>query len=63
MIRSKNPNRFFGVNPAAIPNQGRQLVPWSKELPRDWRSALAANAADDAEAVEMAESEGDYQGN
>ena len=46
MIRSKNPNRFFGVNPAAIPNQGRQLVP-----------------ADDAEAVEMAESEGDYQGN
>lgn len=40
MLKSKNPNRFFNVNPQAIPNQGRNLDGFSKELPKNWRAAL-----------------------
>ena len=49
MLRSDKPNRFFGVNPAGIPNQGRQLTPWSREIPKDWRSALGVDAPDPSE--------------
>ena len=49
MLRSDKPNRFFGVNPASIPNQGRQLTPWSRELPKDWRAALGLEAEESGE--------------
>lgn len=40
MLKSRNPNRFFNVNPQAVPNQGRNLDGFSKELPKNWRAAL-----------------------
>ena len=55
MLRSDKPNRFFGVNPAGIPSQGRQLTPWSREIPKDWRSALGVDGPDPSETSDDAE--------
>ncbi|MCB0880773.1 MAG: hypothetical protein KDC33_00940 [Thermoleophilia bacterium] len=58
MVDTRFPNRWFASNPQAIPNHGKQLHPWSDDLPKDWRSALqehehkpepVADAADDQE--------------
>lgn len=54
MLRSKQPNRFFGVNPQGISNQGKREEPFSRELPKDWRSALGLEA-EDPSAPEVAE--------
>ncbi|HWH15934.1 MAG TPA: hypothetical protein VNT51_14430 [Miltoncostaeaceae bacterium] len=43
MVESRHPNRWFGSNPQAIPNQGRRLSTWSREVPKDWRVALGAD--------------------
>ncbi len=40
MPETRYPNRWFGSNPQAIPNHGKQLYPWSRDVPKDWRSAL-----------------------
>ncbi len=40
MVDSRFPNRWFGSNPQAIPNHGKKLTEWERELPKDWRSAL-----------------------
>jgi len=40
VLRSRRPNRFFGVNPQGMANQGAKEGSWSREVPRDWRSAL-----------------------
>lgn len=53
-MKSKRPNRFFGVNPQGISNQGKREEPFSHELPKDWRSALGLEA-DAASAPEVAE--------
>ena len=51
MLRSKQPNRFFGVNPQGMPNQGAREGAWSRDVPKDWRSALGLEPeADDAPA-------------
>ncbi|MFN8109304.1 MAG: hypothetical protein U0Y82_05590 [Thermoleophilia bacterium] len=55
MIESQHPNRWFGSNPQAIPNHGRKLSPWHRELHKDWRAALDLDghlAAEDAAAAE-----------
>jgi len=43
MVESRYPNRWFGSNPQAIPNQGRKLSTWTREVPKDWRVALGAD--------------------
>ncbi len=48
MVDSRYPNRWFGSNPQAIPNHGKQLTPFDKELPKDWRSALGLPADGEA---------------
>jgi len=40
MIDTRFPNRWFGSNPQAITSQGKKLSAFSRELPKDWRSAL-----------------------
>lgn len=50
MLRSKQPNRFFGVNPQGMPSQGRREGAWSRDVPKDWRTALGLGA--DAPGVE-----------
>jgi hypothetical protein len=55
MVESRYPNRFFGSNPQAMTGSGRQLTPFHKELPKDWRSALGAAAQDEADAKEAAQ--------
>ena len=55
MIDSRSPNRWFGSNPQAIPNQGKKLSAFDRELPKDWRAALgldedAATGAEQAAA-------------
>ena len=40
-MKSAHPNRFFGMNPVGVPNNGAKDVKWSHELPKDWRSAVA----------------------
>lgn len=56
MVDTRYPNRWFGSNPQAIPNHGKQLHPWGDDVPKDWRSALkeplpepVADAPDDQE--------------
>lgn len=59
MVDTRFPNRWFGSNPQAIPNHGKQLHPWSKELPKDWRSAFDTPSEDDvADAPDNAELDG-----
>lgn len=58
MLRSKHPNRFFGLNPQGIPNQGRKLGTWSRDLPKDWRSAIGADG-EDTSTVDADETAGD----
>lgn len=43
MVETRFPNRWFGSNPQAISNHGKKLSGFSKELPKDWRSALEAD--------------------
>lgn len=50
MVESRYPNRWFGSNPQAIPNHGKKLSPWERELPKDWRSALGLEAEESATA-------------
>jgi len=33
-------SQFFGTNPASRPPSGPKEGGWSRELPKDWRSAL-----------------------
>jgi len=56
-MQSKNPNRFFGLNPVGVPNNGRKDVEWNHDLPKTWRDAVteaplhsgfAAEAVDEA---------------
>ncbi|MCC6831239.1 MAG: hypothetical protein IT200_07820 [Thermoleophilia bacterium] len=56
MVDSKYPNRWFGSNPQAIPNHGKKLTPWDKELPKDWRSALGLGAEGESPQAQAAES-------
>jgi len=51
MTETRYPNRWFGSNPQAIANQGKKLTGFTRELPKDWRSALGADdeaTADDS---------------
>jgi hypothetical protein len=43
MVDTRHPNRWFGSNPQAIPNQGRRLSSWTRDVPKDWRVALGAD--------------------
>lgn len=55
MTDTRFPNRWFGSNPQAIPNHGKQLHPFSRDLPKDWRAAFADHRA---EGDEQAQSDG-----
>jgi len=59
MVDSRYPNRWFGSNPQAIPNHGKKLTEWNRELPKDWRSALELDPDATAAKGEHAESDGD----
>jgi hypothetical protein len=54
MTETRHPNRWFGSNPQAVPNQGKKLSAFSRDLPKDWRSALGLG---DQAAAEHAPSE------
>ncbi len=41
-MQSKNPNRFFGINPVSSPSQGPKEGGWSRDLPKTWQDALAS---------------------
>lgn len=61
-MQSKNPNRFFGLNPVGVPNNGRKDVEWNHDLPKTWRDAVAeapTNAAATEVIVEAEEASGD----
>ncbi len=53
-MQSKNPNRFFGINPVSVASQGPKEGGWSRDLPKTWQDGLASahapSAAADAEA-------------
>ncbi len=40
-MQSKNPNRFFGINPVSVASQGPKEGGWSRDLPKTWQDALA----------------------
>ena len=44
-MQSAYPNRFFGANPVAVPNQGRKEGGCDTDLPRTWRAALGLDEA------------------
>lgn len=61
-MQSKNPNRFFGLNPVGVPNNGRKETEWSHDLPKTWREAVAAapaNAPAEDAIVDAEEQSGD----
>ncbi len=55
MIETRYPNRWFGSNPQALTGNGKQLHAFSRDVPKDWRSALGVsgdNASDPARTSE-----------
>lgn len=57
-MQTSNANRFFGLNPAAAPNQGKREGTWSHELPRTWREALDADGKAPADEATSSTDEG-----
>ncbi len=42
-MQSKNPNRFFGINPVISPSAGPKKGVWMRDLPKTWQDAIASN--------------------
>lgn len=52
-MQSKHPNRFFGLNPVAVPNNGRKETEWNHDLQKTWRDAVGGTPATNAAATEV----------
>jgi hypothetical protein len=57
MIETRYPNRWFGSNPQALTGNGKQLHAFSRDVPKDWRSALGVSADDAADPAPTSETE------